>query len=71
MQKAFEEPLSEDEVEEVQPIQTAEPGEVTMGLKVELDLSLEMNRMWLQRIKLWEFANLPWGQWMSNPDSYS
>ena len=27
--------------------------------------------MWLQRIKLWEFANLPWGQWMSNPNSYS
>ena len=38
LQKAFEEPLSEDEVEEVQPIQTANPGEVTMGLKdVELD----------------------------------
>ena len=32
-----------------------------------LDLSDPETEAWLRRIKLWEFANLPWSEWEKNP----
>lgn len=61
----------DDEVEEITPYGSVEPGEVIVGLRMEIDLQMEQNKVWLSKLGLREFANLPWGIWMQSPNVVS
>ena len=37
--------------------------------KHNIDISDEDHVLWLQQIRLWDFANLPWVLWCSNPNA--
>ena len=64
--------VEEDESEDFEQDQISYPSAHTnFHLKHNIDMSVEENVVWLQQICLWNFANLPWDLWCTNPNAQS